>query len=148
MVKMDIQTTDARPPVGFYLMVLVLTMIGLSVLFGILETFVGVSAPTGISSVMPSLAAAMVTGDRYAKTHGALPSSLAAWRFAWLVTGLTLILTFIIIAGLAILDPSLQDIIADPSAAAVMLGFLVFITFVLLLINRFFLTQGAKARLR
>ncbi len=142
---MDVTETP-EPPVpylGRYTMILVAGVAGLIVLNIVLGILAQVSLPAGAAAVIPPMIAGLVTGQTWGRERGALPEGAPAWRLsvfgALIYAGLQLLLA---LGGLAATGA------AGPTAVGISLGIVLVVSVIVVFINRWFLTVGAKGILK
>jgi len=141
-----------------YAWVHVATALGLGVAAWALRQFAGINISSAGLGVLPPLVAAMEVGDAHARVSGRLPESGPAWRFAFIAMLISfgLSVVFTLLAGLALPEQvaAMKQEVAMAlgtkgsilaSIAAFLLAFFLVVT---LLVNRYFLTFGAKIRLK
>lgn len=103
--------------------------------------------PSGVSTVVPTIFAAMMIGQDYAKKKGNSYPKALAWKDAFLFTGIVAIVNAVILSAIIVAMPNMGKIFATLSSGVL---FLVvgFVLCLVGLINRYFLTAGSKAALK
>ncbi|NDW54676.1 ABZJ_00895 family protein [Aliiroseovarius sp. PrR006] len=126
-----------------YAGVYILSMIGLMIIGLLLQRLFGFSLPTGLSTVLPPMMAAMIEGQKRADAGLGQYENTEAWSAASLATMVVGVITVAVLAGLLILMPLMREMF---SSISMMTWVLVFagIMGLTLLVNRFFLTMGYK----
>lgn len=119
--------------------VILVTAIGM-----LLQAVAGINLPTGLTTILPSMMAAVYTGWDYAKSHGIAPSNAVSWSGA----GITTVIEFAISIPLAAMMiyfvmPDFFDKMPGGmlGVMAALLGFLALVSF---LLKRFMFPFGAK----
>ena len=130
------------------------TALVLAIAIWALRALAGVNLASSGIGIIPPLIAAMVAGQVYARDTGRVPDSAEAWRFAVVATLISIGLA----AGLAVIAGLLLPVQVAALRAEVMpavgtmvsiaAGFLGFLVGVTVLVNRFFLTFGARNMLK
>ncbi|WP_298904618.1 ABZJ_00895 family protein [uncultured Aliiroseovarius sp.] len=126
-----------------YAGVYILSMIGLMILGLLLERLLGFSLPSGLSTVLPPMMAAMIEGQKRADAGLAQYENVEAWSAASSATMVVGVITVAVLAGLLILMPPMRQMFSSISMMTLVLVFAA-IMGVTLLVNRFFLTLGYK----
>ncbi len=112
-----------------------------------LETFTSIEMPTGVSTVLPVMMAAMLEGQRHARETKQPLESSDAWKSALAATGIVIVVSILLVAAFFVLVPGFAGLFAALGSVALVI--LVAISLiVVLLTNRFALTMGAKNELK
>lgn len=127
-----------------YAGVYVAAMLGLAALTWALQALMGFRLPTGLSTALPPMLAAMMEGQALARGSRALISGAAAWREAAKMTLVVALINALVLFALLGLMPEL----AETRAVVIIGGIFLLLLAVVLLVNRFFLTLGAKSQLK
>lgn len=126
-----------------YAGVYILAMIGLMIIGLLLERLFGLSLPSGLSTVLPPMMAAMIEGQKRADAGLGPYEKTEAWSAASLATMVVGVITVAVLAGLLILMPVMREMFSSISMITWVLVF-AGIMAITLLVNRFFLTMGYK----
>lgn len=127
-----------------YAGVYIAAAIGLAALTWAAAALLGVRLPTGLSTALPPMLAAMIEGQALARAARAPIPGGDAWREAGRMTLVVALLNAVILAGVLTFTPEL----ANAQAASIIgLVFLVLLG-VVFLVNRFFLGLGARSQLK
>ncbi|SFJ60313.1 ABZJ_00895 family protein [Jannaschia pohangensis] len=139
---------EIQPWIGRYALTLVLTWGGLMVVGVLLSRFAGISLPGGAVAILPPIAAAMVTGQAWARQTGALPPNGPAWKLAC-VGALLYFMMQIVVAGGAFASLSrVTEGVVTPDRLFITFGLLAVLCVVSAGVGRLFLTFGAKSALK
>ena len=135
--------TDARTPfLVRYTLVLVGTHIALTALGMIVVQVFAVAIPSGAIAIIPPMIAALAAGQGWGRAIGAVPDSAAAWRFA-VFGGLIALALQLAIAMFALV--ALSGFQLDTGAMLTLMAIMAVVFVISVLVNRFFVTMGAKA---
>lgn len=125
-----------------YAGIYVIGVIAMAVISVLLARFIGVDLK-GAASIVPTIAAAMIEGQKQGAAHGRKFENTEAWRAAGLATAMVLGVTMIIGAVLFMI-PAVQSILTQVGMGFIAL-FLLLAMAIQLAANRWFLQVGAKA---
>jgi hypothetical protein len=136
-------TTPRTPYLGTYLVLFIITALGVIAAVAAIQAATGYNIGNGGTSIMPPMIAALITGQRWGKAAGVVPDNRAAWRFA-LVTAIATVALQILVA-MAVLAAAGE---AGMGMGPMIVGVLVFYTLIVIGVNRWFVTFGAKSALK
>jgi hypothetical protein len=127
---------DGLPYLGRYLTALVVAVIGLTLLGWLMATFLGLLLPPGAAAIVPPMAAALHVGQVWGRERGEIPSGRAAWNWAMVAGFVYLALILVLLVP-----------VAGPASRMLGLAFMLIggVTLASILVNRFFLTLGARS---
>ena len=149
MAQPEYPTSDDAPAAGHFALVYLGAMLAVTVLASALEAVVGVPLPSGAGAVVPSIIAAMLSGQRYAKRHGAIPSALPSWRFGMVGTVIAFLVSGAVAAAMLPVIPDVRsDLAVLTDLAGIVLIVAAFYFAVSVLLVRQFVRIGAKGVLR
>lgn len=126
-----------------YIPVLVATWIALLVSGFLLESHTGVSVPAGTVAILPPILAALVAGQTVGQATGPGPTGRAAWGFA--VLGAMVCFGFLMfVAAITLASSTPGGETADPTRLAGIASILALFSAFAVLLNRLFLSHGAR----
>jgi hypothetical protein len=100
--------------------------------------------------IIPPMISALVEGQYYAR-HGAAPADRLAWRFAFVATAIVTGLQLAAVVAILLFAPEVLVPLRAPVSPDVLwifIGLVAAFIVAVLLVNRFFLTFGAKSMLK
>lgn len=132
---------------GRYAVTYVLCVLALMALAAVLDIAAGIELPSGLSTVLPVLVAALLEGQRHARLTGEEISKSDAWKFARQTTLLVVGINLLFIAIFVLVVPDFLAVFAiiGPVGALILATILLVIV---LLTNRFFVSKGASGELK
>ncbi|GIT95583.1 hypothetical protein JANAI62_22060 [Jannaschia pagri] len=126
------------PYLGRYLAVSAAVMVGIGAVNISLRIFTGYSLPSGAASIIPPMIAALHVGQVWGRDRGSVPDNRTAWRWAGVAGLVYLALQMLIVPVVIARANHTPEIIA--LVAVIIAG----VTLAAIVINRLFLTMGAK----
>lgn len=121
--------------------------VGLVVLYEIADRFFGFSLPSGVSTVLPPMLAAMNEGVKVARETNQPMESRVAWRAALWMTAVAVAINIAFMVIILLFVPSMASLFST-LGLTIFAGIMVFALVIVLLVNRFFLTMGLKNELK
>lgn len=129
-----------------YALVYVSTMVGLT-LFGIVLDWVfAFTLPSGLSTILPAMMAAMLEGQKRADSGALRLTPQQAWAAARKMTFIVFVVTAAMFLALVMIPPIGAVLLSLPPT--ILLGVLAVLMGITLLANRFFVTSGYDAQLK
>lgn len=125
-----------------YAAIYILAMAALFILSIVLEQLAGIPIPSGLSTVIPPMMAAMIEGQRVAKAERRTFESDGKWRAAFKMTGVAIVINTIV-AGLLMAFTDIGQAFAA-AGANIVVSVAAFLIVLTLLVNRMFLATGIK----
>ena len=137
-------TGEMRAALRHYVTILVVSWAAMLAAGILLGRYAGVSLPAGAVAILPPMIAAMVAGRRIGGETGIVPEGPAAWRFAGFGALIYLALQVLLAA---MTYAALLRAGGGPPAAglAFLLAMLCVVTAIAVLVNRLFLSVGARS---
>ncbi|MCO6384977.1 ABZJ_00895 family protein [Oceanicola sp. 502str15] len=127
-----------------YAGVYIAAAVALAALLWALEAFLGVSAPSGLSTALPPMLAALIEGQAYARTTRAPLPGGEAWAGALRMTLVVAAINAVVLLGVLLVMPELRE----PQLLGIVAVVFVVLLGVVFLANRFFFGMGAKSQLK
>ncbi len=127
-----------------YAGIYIATALGLALLTWVLASFAGVRLPTGLSTALPPMLAALLEGQAFARETREPLLNDEAWSAAFRMTLVVAVINAIILGGVLLFTPELTNPEVLTIVGVVFLVLLV----VVLLVNRIFLGMGARSQLK
>ncbi|MBS8226243.1 ABZJ_00895 family protein [Vannielia litorea] len=116
----------------------------LSLVTWLLAAFAGFSLPTGLSTVLPPILAALVEGQCVARATRAPLVGSEAWGTALRMTAVVAAINLVVLIGALLFSPELNN----PQALGIIGGVFVVLLVLVLLVNRVFYAMGVKSQLK
>ncbi|MGH1415984.1 MAG: ABZJ_00895 family protein [Pelagimonas sp.] len=130
-----------------YTVIYVLAITGLMAISFALQVFTNIEMPTGVSTVLPVMMAAMLEGQRYARETKQPIEPNDAWKAALAATGVVIVVSILLVAVFFVFVPGFAGLFAALGSVGLLIVLTISLVIVLLA-NRFALTMGAKNELK
>ena len=124
------------PYLNRYLAVLTASVVGITLIGYLLAVAAGIALPMGALAVLPPMIGALHVGQHWGRERGHVPEARAAWR--WAGAGALVYLALIVVLAVPMFG-----VIRNVLGLAVVLAVLT--TLMTVLLNRFFLSIGARS---
>ncbi|QDC11073.1 hypothetical protein FHY55_18350 [Oceanicola sp. D3] len=127
-----------------YAGVYIAAAVGLAVLIWIADAAFGLRLPTGLSTALPPMLAALLEGQAFARAYRELAPNGEAWSIALRMTLVVAVINAVILLGMLLFTPQL----ADPEAFGIIAVVFVVLLGLVLVVNRVFFGMGVKSQLK
>lgn len=121
------------------------------VLYAIL-TLGGFDFDSGATAIIPTMLAALFEGQKQSLTAETKPTSRALWRAALPLTAIALAINAVLLVAVLLFWPQFfagfSEVNATMEVGTFLAGFAVIFTLLLLLLNRWFLSQGISNQIK
>lgn len=123
-------------------------MMGLMVLIVLIQAIFAFDIANAGMAIIPSMGAAMVEGQSFARREHRVPTSLEMWGFARRAGVIILGFTMISVAVFSVAAPQIKSMMQDWTGALFLIGGILFQAAVSFVLVRHFLGLGAKSMLK
>lgn len=123
-------------------------MMGLMVIVVLVQAIFAFDIANAGMAIIPSMGAAMVEGQSFARREQRLPTSSEMWGFARKAGVIILGFTMISVAVFSVAAPQIKAMMTDTTGALFLMGAILFQAAVSFVLVRHFVGLGAKSMLK